>query len=237
IAHQSQIGTIDHRPTLFSPTSVRTVAMRTIRRIDRLATFEITGLCACRQGLLETIGRKRHTRECLRTSPPVLHPINQDVNLFVCQSPARVLRESGHGCAWHALGDNLPQGVWAQQREIEWVAERACCSQLPVAPVAAGAGAAVEFIKVAHLGGQEWPLCFRGLPRHPITAEHQAQGSQTYPYNHDIAPALHGACSCSGSIPGASSPARAAIGQVCIVSICSERAMTKPPIIPKATCE
>src|SRR5919109_5460986 len=99
------------------------------------------------------------------------------------------------------------------------------------------AGAAVELIEVAHLGGEERPLRFRGLPRYAVTAEHQATGSQTCQQRNERAPALHGVCSCSGSMAGVSRPARAAIGQVCIVSIRSERAITKPPVIPKATCE
>src|SRR5262245_54955218 len=122
--------------------------MGTIRGVGRLATLEITGLCACREGIRETIRRKCHAREGLRTPPSGLHPVNQDVNLFVGQSPTRALRESWHGRAWHALCDNLPQGVWAHQRQIEWVTERTCCSQLPVAPMAARTGAAVELIKI-----------------------------------------------------------------------------------------
>src|SRR5438132_14275578 len=103
--------------------------------------------------------------------------------------------------------------------------------------MAARTGAAVERIEVAHLGGEERPLRFRGLPRYPITAEHQAKGSQACQQRNEMASALHGVCSCSGSTCGVSRPARTAIGQVCIVSIRSERAITKPPIIPKATCE
>src|SRR2546428_13697661 len=103
--------------------------------------------------------------------------------------------------------------------------------------MASRTGAAVELIEVPHGGGEERPLRSRGLPRYPITAEHQAKGSQPCQHRNERGPALHGVCSCSGSTAGVSRPARAAIGQVCIVSIRSERAITKPPVIPKATCE
>src|SRR4029453_7904075 len=98
-------------------------------------------------------------------------------------------------------------------------------------------GAAVEIMEVAHLGGEQRPLRFRRLPWYPLTAEQQAKGSQACQYRNEITPALHGVCSCSGSTCGVSRPARAAIGHVCIVSILSARAITKPPILPKATCE
>src|SRR5206468_3775457 len=97
----------------------------------------------------------------------------------------------------------------------------------PVAPVAPRTGAAVEVIEVAHLGGEERPLRFCRLSRHPITAEHQATGSQTYQHRNERASTLHGVCSCSGATGGVSRPARTTIGQVCIVSIRSERAITK----------
>ena len=64
-------------------------------------------------------------REGLWAPPSVLHAVNQDINLFVRQSPAKALGEGRHGGAWYALGDNLPQGIAVHQRQIEWITQGA----------------------------------------------------------------------------------------------------------------
>src|SRR5262249_43767550 len=160
-------------------TCIRAMAMGAIGSVGRLATLQITWLCACGSGVLKAIRRQRHIRERLWARPSVLHPVNYDVNLCVGQAPAKAIREGRHRRAWHALCDNLPQGVVAHQRLIEWITEWPRRPQLPVAPMAPGTGAAVALIEVADLGREERPLRFCRLPRYAITAEHQATGHQT----------------------------------------------------------
>src|SRR6266446_4630442 len=115
--------------------------------------------------------------------------------------------------------------------------ERTRRSQLSIASMAPRTEAAIELMEVGHLGREDRSLRFGGLTRKPLTAAHHGQDRATDQPSNEVAPALHGACSWASSSPGVSRPARAAIGQVCIVSMRSERAITQPPVIPKATCE
>src|SRR6266511_6279911 len=170
IAHQSQIGTLNHRATFLASTSVWAVTMGTIRRVGRLAAFWITRFCPCGDSVRKAIGRESHAREGLWASPSGLHLVNQDVDLLVCQPATRARSEGWHGGAWHALRNDLSQAVFAHQRQIERVTERTRCSHLPITPMAPRTEAAVELTEVCDLRGENWPLRFCGFPGYPVAA-------------------------------------------------------------------
>src|SRR6266404_5089837 len=253
IADEREIRGVHDRARLRPAATVRAMAARTGRGVDFTPSFRISELRGIR--------RNAHTLHGGGTRPRCQEPLHQRVDLLVGQRPARAGGEGGLRRARYALGNDLAEPGRRNEPEINRVIEGARGAEPAIATVAARALLLVERVKGRDLRGHGLSLLACSRSAGQDVAAGQARGEQHREYEvggPEMAPHTpprsdaprrsrgaprvrhrmsHRSRSCSERARDASTPARAASGQVCIVASGCARATTNPAASPKAICE
>src|SRR5947208_4461244 len=226
IADEREIRGVHDRARLRPAATVRAMAARTGRGVDFTPSFRISELRGIR--------RNAHTLHGGGTRPRCQEPLHQRVDLLVGQRPARADGEGGLRRARYALGNDLAEPGRRNEPEIDRVIEGARGAEPAIATVAARALLLVERVKGRDLRGHGLSLLACSRSAGQDVAAGQAHTEEDC---HDDGGWPHRSRSCSERARDASTPARAASGQVCIVASGCARATTNPAASPKAICE
>ena len=163
--------------------------------------------------------------------------LDQGIDLCLCQRSTGSQGKPWHGRARHALSDDHPQTIRRYEGQIDWIIQRTRRPEAPIRAVAPGTGLTIELGEAHHLRRQGRLIGWSRSARHGIAPhqdkKHYGHGSDDI----DGTASAHRSRSRSRSMPVASTPARAASGQVCMVATGTAREIMTPAASPKAICE
>src|SRR5216683_7215385 len=239
IAHQREIRRIHDRAHRRPTLALRSMAPRAGAGKDDRTSLSIPGAGALAGTL---VGRQRRAGHGAGPRPAGEHPLDQRVDLRVCQIAPCAGPERWHRGARHPLADDRAESVRRHQGQVDGIVERPGGAEATTGTVTARAVTSVEHVERRHLRRHDLTVRYRRAPGQGITGGEAETDDDRDGSREETRKGVHrsiswGPRSRDPFAPEALTPARAASGHDCMVATGCARDTTYPAASPNAIWE